>query len=495
MAFRFMMSGGNFLASVGGGASGISISHNGSITSSAPAGGGDTYAIFSGIGSPNYGTPNLGGNFQSLAAGLRIYLTAIAGGQVIVFTDQSGNNQCDLRMNGTGQLFFTRNGTIISGFSAATIPINAWTYVEFEAIFSTTGAGTCIARINGVTVLSATGVTDATTAPFAAAAILQAPGSSSAYAKDFYVLDGGAAAAPFTLTSVDNAGNFSGTITGGAGNAYVGYKFTITGFTNGANNPVGAICTGSTATTLSFSYLTTVTETHAGTVNNYGATGLQGDLKVVELYPDGPGSHSAWAQNVGPFSITSVAAASGGNQVFTGTITGGGSNAYVGYNFVTSGFANAVNNSGANGFICVASSATSLTLVNPSGVADTTGSANFQAITQIGINQTGTRPNGDVAYLSDATPGDISDFAHTALTLTGAVLGVAHLSYLRKDDAGTRQVAQVCISGATTEQSPPESLGNNYQYWVDFLDVDPHTASGWLTGNLNAATFGVKELT
>jgi hypothetical protein len=53
----------------------------------------------------------------------------------------------------------------------------------------------------------------------------------------------------------------------------------------------------------------------------------------------------------------------------TGTITGGGSNAFAGYTFNVAGFvAHTVNN---GTFLCVASSATTLTLVNASGVAET----------------------------------------------------------------------------------------------------------------------------
>ena len=69
-----------------------------------------------------------------------------------------------------------------------------------------------------------------------------------------------------TLTSVNGSGVYSGTIPGGAGNAWAGYPFVISGFTNAANNTVPAftaVATASTATSLTFA-LTTVPETHAG---------------------------------------------------------------------------------------------------------------------------------------------------------------------------------------------------------------------------------------
>lgn len=68
------------------------------------------------------------------------------------------------------------------------------------------------------------------------------------------------------------------------------------------------------------------------------------------------------------FTLTAAANASGGTTVYTGTITGGGSNAFAGYTFVVAGFDLAANN---GTFICTASTTTTLTLDNGAGVSDT----------------------------------------------------------------------------------------------------------------------------
>ena len=59
---------------------------------------------------------------------------------------------------------------------------------------------------------------------------------------------------------------YTGTITGGANNAFAGYTFTVTGFVNegGANNGT-YLCTASSANTLTLSNGSGVPETHAGT--------------------------------------------------------------------------------------------------------------------------------------------------------------------------------------------------------------------------------------
>lgn len=71
---------------------------------------------------------------------------------------------------------------------------------------------------------------------------------------------------------------------------------------------------------------------------------------------------------LGSFALTDVAAASGGTTVYTGTITGGGANAYAGYIFTVEDFTNSLNN---GIFTCVASTTTTLTLNNVFGQAQT----------------------------------------------------------------------------------------------------------------------------
>jgi hypothetical protein len=70
----------------------------------------------------------------------------------------------------------------------------------------------------------------------------------------------------------------------------------------------------------------------------------------------------------GTLTLSSAAAASGGTTVYSGTITGGTNNAFVGLTFTVAGFTNSVNN---GTFLCTASTVSALTLVNASGAAET----------------------------------------------------------------------------------------------------------------------------
>lgn len=137
----------------------------------------------------------------------------------------------------------------------------------------------------------------------------------------------------FSLTSVsatigqeyNGYAIYTGTITGGASNAFAGYTFTITGFSNAVNNGSGALlCIASTATTLT----------------------LANGLAIAE---------------------SASANAASGTTVYTGTFTGGTSNAYAGGSFTIAGFTNGGNN---GSFICTASSPTTITLLNSAGIAE-----------------------------------------------------------------------------------------------------------------------------
>ena len=68
------------------------------------------------------------------------------------------------------------------------------------------------------------------------------------------------------------------------------------------------------------------------------------------------------------FVLTAVGNASGQNATYTGTITGGGSNAFAGCDFAIAGFAGANNN---GTFNCTASSTMTLTLTNPAATVET----------------------------------------------------------------------------------------------------------------------------
>jgi len=360
-------------------------------------------------------------SFGHLIAGFAVYTSSSGWAtdqRVIAFTNGTASStaqQCDVRIADTsGHLKVTNNGTQRGSTSTQTLT-PGWHYIELDVTFATGATGTADVWVDGVRWINATSVITATTVATANRVYFrQLVPNVTSYFKDMYLIDGSispntplgdvtvapfystgagvnsqfaANVGPFTLTSVNTTGVYQGTITGGASNAYVGFNFTITGFVNGANNVVNAKCTASTATSLTFGALTTVTETHAG-------------------------------------------------------------------------------------------------------------SAALVCAVQDGINHNGTRPDGDATYVASATANDISDFAHEALTLTGTIYGVIHVSYVRKDDAGARSFRQVLLSGGTTETNGADiAATSSWFYYMDAMDVNPNTGTAFTPTTFNATTIGVKEIT
>lgn len=248
-----------------------------------------------------------------------------------------------------------------------------------------------------------------------------------------------------------------------------------------------------------------------GTIN----TGYLGDINVVELYPNAAGVNSAWSVNQASFALTGTGTlTSGTSLVYNGTITNGATptNAWQGWYFTITGYANTHNN---GTFLCSASTATTLTLLNTDtsatgAVAGATATAAFQNPVQIGIHggygdsgattNVGTRPPSDVTgplqWVQDSVTNDLTDFGHQALSLTGTIAAVAHVTYARKSDAGTRQMAQICLSSGTQETGSTITLSSGLSYYRDIIEVDPNapTAQFGLSA-FNAATFGWKEIT
>jgi len=177
-----------------------------------------------------------------------------------------------------------------------------------------------------------------------------------------------------------------------------------TALTEAANVALQSVVTdGATAATASMLGVNPVVFLNAVTPGNYTIVGVAGDLSVLlaasqttvigdALLSATPGSCAAGSttaltchniQNLvgqaeqvlitpaAALVLTSVAASSGGSAVYTGTITGGGTNNFVGLYFVIAGFTKGSNNSPAQGFLCTACSTTTLTLSNPNALAET----------------------------------------------------------------------------------------------------------------------------
>ena len=171
--------------------------------------------------------------------------------------------------------------------------------------------------------------------------------------------------------SFPNVATYNGTITGGGSGAFQGYWFVITGFSN-ANNNGTFYCVQSTASTLSLVNSNAADETAAssavlnttdytGTITGGGSNAYAGQAFTI----------AGFANTGGALTLSACGTPTTGGQLsqmvkYIGTITGGNDNAYQGRTFAVAGFATGGNN---GTFLCYGSSDTYLWLGNTSGSA------------------------------------------------------------------------------------------------------------------------------
>jgi uncharacterized repeat protein (TIGR01451 family) len=200
----------------------------------------------------------------------------------------------------------------------------------------------------------------------------------------------------FTLIKAANAAGgrtvYTGTITGGNGNAYVGATVVIAGFTN-ANDNGTFTCTASSNATLTLNNANGVAQNHGatanvttsavytGTITGGAGNAYAGDTVVVTGFTNAGnnGTFTATASSATTLTLNNVTGvaetnpgtavvSAGTSTVYTGTITGGINNGFAGDSFTIAGFTSAANN---GTFTCTASTATTLTCSNTAGVAQT----------------------------------------------------------------------------------------------------------------------------
>lgn len=122
-------------------------------------------------------------------------LTGYAWWSIAFSNDGGATQQLHMVVNGSGFIEIrrtTRAGTLL-GTSSGHAPIvtSDWHYYEAKVVLNASGAGSCIVQLDGLTVLTLTGVTTSSVTASVNAIMLIQPGSSglTAYFDDLYVCD------------------------------------------------------------------------------------------------------------------------------------------------------------------------------------------------------------------------------------------------------------------------------------------------------------------
>jgi len=117
-----------------------------------------------------------------------------------------------------------------------------------------------------------------------------------------------------------------------------------------------------------------------------------------------------------------------------------------------------------------------------------TGTAHYALVDELA-------PNGDTDYLANATPGarESHHFPSLPSIPNPQIRGVQHAFCARKDDAGTRQLRSLLVSGATTQVgSTVHTQALSYVSYQELYETDPQTGLAWTVPGVNALEAGVE---
>ena len=104
-----------------------------------------------------------------------------------------------------------------------------------------------------------------------------------------------------------------------------------------------------------------------------------------------------------------------------------------------------------------------------------------------------TPADGDTTYVSDSTVGHLDSYVFGDIDTGATVYGVQVGMYARKDDAVTRQVANLIRQASTDYIGNTATLSSTYQFYTQIYNQDP-TSADWTPTTVNADEFGVKEI-
>ncbi|HWW84181.1 MAG TPA: hypothetical protein VNZ26_11290 [Vicinamibacterales bacterium] len=130
----------------------------------APAGRATTYGYHSTTSSVYFAKGNFG-NQGTMTVGWANYNSSNAWAnttEIFTFADV-GTHQIEIRTNGSGQLYITRNGTTV-GSASTNVLTTGWHYFEITVVFATGATGSVLVKVDGVTFLNLTSVQTSSTA-------------------------------------------------------------------------------------------------------------------------------------------------------------------------------------------------------------------------------------------------------------------------------------------------------------------------------------------
>lgn len=187
---------------------------------------------------------------------------------------------------------------------------------------------------------------------------------------------------------------------------------------------------------ITFSIVNTVAN---GTNAGYTYSSLTGGTNGVQLHEGMRVTITGTTNGSKTLALTSVSPTLQiNNAIYNGTITGGANNAYVGLTFTVTGFTNTSNN---GVFLCVASTATTLTLNNPLSVSETH------------VGSAGNNPFNVTGKIRNVIPAVPAWSIGTAYT-TGAIISFANIVWQAQSNNTGQQPGPTSTFWSATDFAP-----------------------------------------
>lgn len=100
-------------------------------------------------------------------------------------------------------------------------------------------------------------------------------------------------------------------------------------------------------------------------------------------------------------------------------------------------------------------------------------------------------PN-DTDYISSSVAGQKTTVVFPDLTGTMSVKAVQTSLLALKDNAGSRNIREICRSNGSDYTGATQAVGDSYYTYREVRDKDPNTDAAWDMAGVNAAEFGVE---
>lgn len=444
------------------------------------------------VGANSLITKTLSGNYARLIGGFRFNSITLGSTLAMQFLD-GASLQSAVTLNVTTGTISVKNGSFstgtVLGTSVAAVAANSIHYLEFDVTFGNSAAYEV--WLDGVSILSGTGDTMATTNAFAnGVRFVTSATASNNVIDDFYLFDSTGTIHNATLRNSprvetafpvsDNTVQFSvGAATLGnsvlratSGGTYNNNRMVVKAYTPTVNCTLNAITM--------FPQATSATN-NLRPVLYADSSGLPGSLIDT--------GSTVTGMTIGvplTLPLTTPQSLTAGTQYWLGFMFETGGIAWYGQ--AAGGNTRIVNSTFLSGAPSTFPGGSATEITNPTHVI-----GNITLASPVNVYSLTNPPQGNFSYVFEGTVGeeDLYNFPPIGAPVVHAVAVKASLA---KSDSGAKTASLRLKSGSTNSAGSIASVtpGTTYGWGASYFPTDPDTSAAWTVAGVNAAQAGFR---